>query len=90
MGFGVETVGNFDIRSLGNGKYSVTCNNGNIGACIMDKKAVEALKEKYNASNDSFTKTTESKLTPEQQHAVNTLAIMTPGGNAWYGQGVNF
>ncbi|MBS4760391.1 MAG: hypothetical protein KHX03_06805 [Clostridium sp.] len=50
---GVETIGHFDVKKIGDNKYSVVCNNGNIGACIMDKAGVDALREKYNRSKDT-------------------------------------
>lgn len=49
---GVEKIGHFDVRKIGDNKYSVACNNGNIGACITDEAGVEKLREKYNRSKD--------------------------------------
>ena len=37
---GVEKIGHFDVRKIGDNKYSVACNNGNIGACITDEAGV--------------------------------------------------
>ena len=51
--FGVETIGSYDVRSLGNGKYSVAVNNGNLGAYVTDKAGVDALREKYNRGADT-------------------------------------
>ena len=55
MGFGVDTVGNYNISALPNGKYAVACNNGNFGACQMDKEMLEAFAMKQNPNIDTFT-----------------------------------
>lgn len=31
----VEVIGNYDVKPIGNGKYSIAVNNGNIGACVV-------------------------------------------------------
>ena len=53
MAIGVETIGHYNVRKLGENKYAVAVNNGNLGAYITDKAGVEALKEKYNKSEDT-------------------------------------
>ena len=53
MGIGVETVGHYNVTKLGENKYAVAVNNGNLGAYMTDKAGVEALKEKYNKSEDT-------------------------------------
>lgn len=58
---GVETIGNYDVKPLGNGKYSVALNNGNMGAAVVDEAAVQKLREKYNKSGDSFEKSKSHK-----------------------------
>ena len=42
MTMNVTRVGNYDIKPLPNGMYSVALNNGNIGAFMTDKKGVES------------------------------------------------
>ena len=53
MGIGVETIGHYNVTKLGENKYAVAVNNGNLGAYMTDKAGVEALKEKYNKSEDT-------------------------------------
>ena len=53
MGLGIETVGHYNVRKLGENKYSVAVNNGNMGAYVTDEAGVKALKEKYNKSEDT-------------------------------------
>ena len=50
---GVEIIGNRKVRQLGPDKYSVALTNGNMGAYITDKEGVDALREKYNRSQDT-------------------------------------
>ena len=53
MAIGVETIGHYNVTKLGENKYAVAVNNGNLGAYMTDKAGVEALKEKYNKSEDT-------------------------------------
>jgi len=55
MALGVETIGNFNVRKMGDGRYSVTTNiPGNCAACIMDEEGVRKMREKYNRPADTF------------------------------------
>lgn len=58
---GVEKIGNFDVKKISDNKYSVVCNNGNIGACITDKAGVEELRQKYNRSKDTVEKSADKQ-----------------------------
>ena len=59
MGLGVETIGNYDVKPLGDGKYAVSTNvPGHVGACIMDEESVVKLREKYAPQGDTVSFTT--------------------------------
>lgn len=84
MTMNVTTVGNYDIKPLPNGMYSVALNNGNIGAFMTDKKGVEKFLEKYNGSGDKFvsTKTMKPKMSYEEAKSLAALSLL-PGGGFW-------
>lgn len=54
MALQVETIGNYNVRKLPNGMYSVSLNNGNLGAFMCDEEGVKKLREKYHPSGDRF------------------------------------
>ena len=49
----VETIGNYDIKKLPNGMYSVSLNNGNMGAFMTDEAGLLKFKEKYANKGDT-------------------------------------
>ena len=44
----VEKCGCYDVTPMSDGRYIVACNNGNIGACIMDEEAIAKFRERCN------------------------------------------
>lgn len=48
---GVERVGQYDIKQLPNGMYSVSLNNGNIGAFMTDEKGLQEFLAKQGVTN---------------------------------------
>ncbi|MBQ2870522.1 hypothetical protein IJE86_02350 [bacterium] len=73
MTFGVETVGNYNIDRMNNGKYAVSVNNGNLGAVLVDAAAIEAFKDKYSKADDkvSFSNKDNSKNINSQKKVSN-------------------
>lgn len=47
----VERVGQYDIKQLSNGKYSVSLNNGNTGAFVTDEKGLQEFLAKQGDIN---------------------------------------
>ena len=85
---GVETVGNFDIKKIGDNKYSVAVNNGNLGAFVTDKAGVDALKEKYNKSQDTVDiskKEDKKALTTEAKQEILQKARQKAAGYSVFG-----
>ena len=96
MTFGVETIGNYNVKKLPNGKYSVAVNNGNLGACQVDAAAVEKLREKYQLGQDKVAfgapkadnaKNADAKEKPSigKKIAVGAASAFVPG----LGQAIN-
>ena len=54
MVVGVDTIGNYNITKLPNGMYSVSLNNGNIGAFMTDEAGLLKFKEKLENKGDTF------------------------------------
>jgi len=84
MTMNVTTVGNYDVKPLPNGMYSVALNNGNLGAFMTDRKGVEKFLEKYNGSGDKFvsTNTKKPKMSYEEAKSLAALSLL-PGGGFW-------
>lgn len=84
MGLGIETFGNYDVKPLSDGKYSVTCNNGNIGACVVDEEGLKKFKEKYSKDSDTFELSSKESKTPkmsyEEANAIASMLVI-PGAN---------
>lgn len=81
---GVETIGNYDVRKLDDNRYSVALNNGNIGACIMDKAGVDALKEKYSKTTDTV-EISKKPLTTEAKQELLQKARQKAAGYSVFG-----
>ena len=85
---GVETVGNFNVTKIGDNKYAVAVNNGNLGAYITDKAGVDALKEKYNKSKDTVEiseKADKKDLTTEKKQEIIQKARQKAAGYSVFG-----
>ncbi len=66
--FGVERIGQYDVRKMDDKRYAVALNNGNIGAFITDKAGVEELRKKYNRETDTVELSRKkSEETPEKE-----------------------
>ena len=51
--FGVERIGQFNVTKMGDDRYAVAVNNGNMGAFMTNKAGVEELRKKYNKETDT-------------------------------------
>lgn len=81
MSFGVEKVGNYDVRKMDNGKYSVAVNNGNIGACVTDEAGVQKIRDKYAPDKDKVDISNNQKPKMSEQEARSLIAMaLMPGG----------
>lgn len=73
MVLGVEIVGPYKVSNYGEGKYAITCANGNIGARMATEEDVKKLREKYESSDSIFTK--EKQITEKE---ANMRMLFTP------------
>lgn len=81
MGLNIEKFGSYDIKPLSGGKYAVTCNNGNIGACIMDEEGLKNFKEKYSSTTDKVEISSKKpKMSYEEANALAST-LLVPGAN---------
>jgi hypothetical protein len=83
MALGVETIGNYDIKKLPNGMYSVSLNNGNMGAFMTDEAGLLKFKEKYANKGDTFAsnntkKSNKPKMSYEEANKIILLSTV-PG-----------
>ena len=83
MALGVETFGNYNIRKLPNGMYSVSLNNGNMGAFMTDEAGLLKFKEKHQNKGDTFVSnstgnTNEPKMSYEEASKIAALGTV-PG-----------
>ena len=84
MGLDIEKFGNYDVKPLSDGKYSVTCNNGNIGACVVDEEGLKKFKEKYSKTSDTFELSSKESKAPKMSYEeANARAsmLLVPGAN---------
>ena len=66
--FGVERIGQFNVTKMGDDRYAVAVNNGNMGAFMTDKAGVEELRKKYNKETDTVELSTKkAEATPEKE-----------------------
>lgn len=71
---GVERIGQYNVTKMGDNKYAVALNNGNLGAFVTDKAGVEELRQKYNRATDTVefsTKEDDSKPVKENKKGGN-------------------
>ena len=86
--FGVERIGNFNVRKMSDGKYAVTTTiPGNCAACVVDEEGLKKIREKYNRQQDTFESRKKSNLEDAYQFILNnsqeaTRAIVDPVGYA--------
>ena len=66
--FGVERIGQYDVRKMDDNRYAVALNNGNLGAFVTDKAGVEKLRQKYNRETDTVEfSTMKAEEAPEKE-----------------------
>lgn len=75
MGIITEVVGQYNITKMSDGNYSVSLNNGNIGAFVTDENGVQKIREKYNQLSPA------QKNRIEQQRLFNNPLERQPQGD---------
>ena len=84
MAFGSETIGNYNVRRLPNGMYSVSVNNGNIGAGMWSEEAVNKLREKYSPNGDNYVSSgTDAKTEKPKMTYEDAKKIYLFGSGKW-------
>ena len=82
MALGMETFGNYNIRKLPNGMYSVSLNNGNMGAFMTDEAGLAKFKEKYENKADRFV-SSENNTDEQEMTYEEAKEIILHGTGKW-------